>query len=158
MRKSVCFILVFTFATGSSAMCQQNELLHQLQQLKGFWKTEIKGKIIFESWKLIDDHEMWGMSYTIKNTDTIIFEQTRIVDRDNQLSYLAKVRSQNNGQEVAFKLISSVNKTFIFENPEHDFPQRVAYQFISADSVHAWIDGKYRGKQMKEDYYYARQE
>src|SRR5882724_7047092 len=153
MIRLTCFILILSFCVGPFAMGQHIELFNQLQQLNGVWKTEVKGKTIFESWKLINDHEMSGMSYRIKNTDTVVFEQTRIVYRDSQLFYIAKVKNQNDGQEVAFKLISSTNKTFIFENPEHDFPQRVAYQFISADSVHAWIDGKYRGKEMKEDYY-----
>jgi hypothetical protein len=29
----------------------------------------------------------------------------------------------------------------VFENPEHDFPKRIGYRLVSADSLEAWVDG-----------------
>lgn len=153
----IFFFLLQTVFFFSAVNQQQNEdIFDQLRQLKGTWKTMVNGKTIFETWNLQSEIEMSGMSYKLNNSDTVIFERTRIVRHNKQISYIAKVANQNQGKEVVFKLVSSFNKTFIFENPEHDFPQRVAYQFTSSDSVHAWIDGKYEGKENREDYYYWR--
>ena len=128
----------------------------QLEPLAGTWKMQAGKKTIYESWKKVNDHEMHGMSYKLSGTDTTIFEQVKLLQKDNAINYIATVKGQNNGQGVAFTLTTSANNTFIFENPAHDFPQRVAYQFISRDSIHAWIDGKNNGKELKEDYYYSR--
>jgi len=157
MPKSFFLVLIICFGCFFIAVGQENKPFNELKQLQGVWKTEVGGKTVYESWKMISDHEMEGMSYKITNADTIIFEQTRIVEQHHKLDYLARVKNQNQGKEVAFKLVSSANKIFIFENPEHDFPQRVVYQLISNDSLHAWIDGKYQGRATKEDYYYSRQ-
>jgi len=147
------FLLMFSIFTATG---QEDKPLIQLKLLNGVWNTAINGKTIYESWKTVNPKLMTGMSYSIRGADTIVFEQTKIVDENNQVAYLARARNQNQGREVSFKLISSANKTFIFENPEHDFPQRVIYQLVSADSLHAWIEGKYQGKGSREDYYYRR--
>ena len=150
------FLISIFLISSLIATCQENSIIKQLQQLNGLWKTGTAEKTIYESWQTISDMEMDGKSYKIKATDTIIFEQTKIVEKNNEVNYIAKVSNQNGGKEVPFKLISSANQTFIFENPEHDFPQRVIYQLVSKDSLHAWIEGKYKGKDGREDYYYAR--
>lgn len=33
------------------------------------------------------------------------------------------------GAPVAFKMVSSTNQQFVFENPQHDFPKRIVYHF-----------------------------
>ncbi|MBS1598625.1 MAG: hypothetical protein JST75_10410 [Bacteroidetes bacterium] len=156
MTKFLFFVFALNLMIISISSGQQNNSFDQLQQLGGVWKTEIKGKTIYERWTKISDNELSGKSYMLKNNDTIVFEATRIVNINNELYYIARVRNQNQGQEVSFKLVSSSNKTFVFENPDHDFPQRVAYQFTATDSLHAWIDGNQAGKFSKEDYYYKR--
>jgi len=139
----------------TAAVCQSG-ILNQLGPLKGTWQAEVHGKMIYETWRSDGNEELTGMSYKLNAKDTTVFEKTKIVNRNNKLSYIAKVSNQNEGKDVAFKLVSASNKTFVFENPEHDFPQRVVYQFLSVDSLHAWIEGKYKGKLEKEDYYYQR--
>jgi hypothetical protein len=29
----------------------------------------------------------------------------------------------------------------VFENPQHDFPQKIGYQRVSPDALLAWIEG-----------------
>jgi hypothetical protein len=53
-------------------------------------------------------------------------------------------------------MISSDSNNFIFENKEHDFPQRIIYHIVNKDSVHAWIEGTHDGKAGREDYFFAR--
>ena len=44
----------------------------------------------------------------------------------------------------------------VFENKEHDFPQRVGYRRLGADSVLAWIDGTSNGKAQRFEFPYRR--
>src|ERR1700749_2584045 len=124
MIKKLVLVLILHFVAICAAVCQP-EALNQLAGLKGTWKADIKGKIIYETWRPGVGDELSGMSYKLNGKDTIVFEHTRIVNRNNQLSYVARVTKQNEGKEVGFRLVSSSNKTFVFENLEHDFPQRV---------------------------------
>jgi hypothetical protein len=66
------------------------------------------------------------------------------------------VSNQNNQQPVYFKLISKEDGRYIFENKEHDFPQRVIYHLVSNDAVHARIEGVRNGQERGSDFKYSR--
>ena len=63
------------------------------------------------------------------------------------------MRNQNNGNAINFKLISSKNNNYIFENKKHDFPQRIGYSHVNFDTLHAWIEGFSKGKNKKEKFF-----
>jgi hypothetical protein len=46
--------------------------------------------------------------------------------------------------------------TAIFENPEHDFPQRVGYRLDKPDALVAWIEGTSKGQPRRVEFSYAR--
>jgi hypothetical protein len=46
--------------------------------------------------------------------------------------------------------------TVVFENPEHDFPQRVGYKRNGSDALDAWIEGRANGKSRRVDFSYQR--
>jgi hypothetical protein len=46
--------------------------------------------------------------------------------------------------------------TVVFENPEHDFPQRVGYKRNGSDALDAWIEGQANGKSRRVDFSYQR--
>jgi hypothetical protein len=54
-----------------------------------------------------------------------------------------------------FTSASVSESTVIFENPTHDYPQRVGYQ-RDGDSLLAWIDGTANGKSRRVDFPYRR--
>ena len=74
----------------------------------------------------------------------------------NDLFYIPTVDNQNNQQSVSFKLISDNNRSYVFENMEHDFPQRIIYSHPQPDSLHARIEGDVNGTYHKEDFLMAR--
>jgi len=53
-------------------------------------------------------------------------ERLRIVAEGAQLYYVADVAG--NPAPVRFRLVAQVGQSAVFENPQHDFPQRIAYQ------------------------------
>ncbi len=55
-------------------------------------------------------------------------------------------------QEASFRLIRLTEQEAIFENAEHDFPQRIGYRFESGGKLTAWIEGTINGKDKKIDF------
>ena len=96
------------------------------------------------------------MSYMLNGKDSSVFERTTITKEGADLYFTAVATNQNNGASVRFKLANTIGKYYIFENPQHDFPQRVIYEFVTTDSIHARIEGKQNGKASSEDFYYSR--
>ncbi len=70
----------------------------------------------------------------------------RIVEDDSGIYYISK--PSENKEETSFKLIKLSSNEVIFENPEHDFPQRIMYRLEKDKSLFARIEGKNNGKEM----------
>jgi len=96
--------------------------------LQGTWKME--NKEIFEHWDLLNDNSLKGFSYSLKNGQMTISEYLDISRNKNEIIYTAAVLNQNQGKGINFRLTKSDN-LFIFENPGHDFPQKIIYQKLS---------------------------
>jgi hypothetical protein len=90
---------------------------------------------------------MSGLSYEIRNNDTVSFETIRLELINDEIFYIPNVRNQNQGKQVRFKLIS-FDDTAVFENKKHDFPQRIYYS-IKDDMLEAAIEGESNGKTKK---------
>ena len=82
---------------------------------------------------------MIGMGRTIKGGKAVDWEFMRIEQRGKDLYYLAKPKE--NAAETPFKLIRSSASEAVFENPEHDFPQRVIYRLAKSGNLEARIEG-----------------
>ena len=148
-------IAMLVFGLLTTTTCQQ-DLFAELQQLSGTWKMETKRGAIYENWRRTGTNEMKGTSFKLNGKDTVVLENVRLSKSSDGLFYIPTVSDQNDGKPVSFKMIDSKNQTFVFENKEHDFPQRIIYHLVSKDSVHAWIEGTKNGKTGRSDYYFKR--
>jgi uncharacterized protein YciI len=111
--------------------------------LQGTWKME--NKEIYEHWDKINGQTLKGISYKLRNGQMEISEYLDISGRNNQTIYTATVIKQNNGKGIEFKL-TKTGSTFIFENPDHDFPKRISYQKLSGNGIFVNVsDGKQKG-------------
>jgi hypothetical protein len=122
----------------------------------GTWVMQTKKGTVCEEWKRSHNTLLTGWSYKSEGKDTTVMEKMQLSQRGPEVYYTPTVVDQNEGKPVQFKLTEASNGQFVFSNPDHDFPQRVVYQVVSKDSIHAWIDGKYNGKDVKKDFYYKR--
>jgi hypothetical protein len=87
---------------------------------------------------------MLGMSRTIVSGKTREFEFIQIRQQENgDIFYVALPSGQN---ETWFKLVKMGEKEAVFENPEHDFPQRIIYRLENDGSLHARIEGMSKGQ------------
>lgn len=88
-----------------------------------------KGGFRLETWKQKDDVTLSGKGLKVINTDTSLLESIEIKIDQGESWYIPTVPDQNNATAIPFKLISSTVHQFVFENPQHDFPQRITYVF-----------------------------
>lgn len=155
MKVTKLFLLL-TLCVGLGAKAQ-GRLPKTLNFLDGSWTMQTsKGKII-ERWIKNADKTLKGESYRVNTKgDSVLMETLVIKKVGNDVFYCSTVNGQNDGKEVCFKLISSENKTYVFENSVHDFPQRIVYQNQGKDSLLAWIEGTKNGQTRKSEFKYKR--
>ena len=90
-----------------------------------------------------------GMSHTVVDGKTREFEFMRIVQEDNgDIFFVATPSGQ---KEARFKLINASDREVRFENPEHDFPQRIIYR-RDGESLVGRIEGTSKGKERAIDF------
>ncbi|MEP7144462.1 MAG: DUF6265 family protein [Ferruginibacter sp.] len=128
----------------------------QLYTLEGHWIMKTKNGIIGEEWTKIDSDYLQSRGYMTKGIDTITTERVALRNTTEGIFYTSTVENQNNRQPIAFRLTSSDNNTFVFENPLHDYPKRISYRFINKDSLHAWIDNGKERTEEKSAFRYSR--
>jgi hypothetical protein len=122
-----------------------------LSWLTGCWQSNKPNQTSIggERWSPLRGGMMMGVSQTVKGDRTVDFEFLRIVQDGASVLYIAKPSS--NPDETQFKLIKLANQEAVFENPAHDFPQRVIYRLKGTD-LFARIEGKNQGKEMGIDF------
>lgn len=111
------------------------ESLQRLTWLTGKWTGTETSSRFEESWTDAAGGIMVGMGKEIEKDiekDKLsFFEYLRIESRKEGVFYVA----QPFGKEpVSFKLLRMNESVAVFENKEHDFPQRITY-FKKADGV-----------------------
>lgn len=91
------------------------------------------GSSRLETWDKENRKTLSGKGISVAKGDSTVLESITLYTNQHQTWYVPVVRDQNKGQEVPFKLVSSTSDLFVFENPEHDFPQRITYHFKPLD-------------------------
>lgn len=115
--------------------------------LIGAWHGQSKDAMNYEVWKEDNDSTLSGRSYSINiDGDTVSSEFIKLVQRNDELVYIPTVPGQNKGIPIEFKLTFINRHKMIFENPEHDFPQMITYEYLSTDSLVAEISGGVGGE------------
>lgn len=124
----------------------------------GSWEMKTaKGKIV-EQWVQNSNQLLSGKSYSVNNEgDSVLTETLQIRKIGKELFYCSTVANQNEGKKVCFKLVSTKDKIYIFENKEHDFPQKIVYHNQGNKEMLAWIEGELNGKIRKSEFRYKRQ-
>ncbi|GAO42229.1 DUF6265 family protein [Flavihumibacter petaseus] len=148
---------IFSLAVLISFLLPQDKKnFQQLMALEGRWQRQGVEAPGFEEWKKADDQQLSGRSYLLKGEDTVVTETVKLSRRNGQIVYVATAANQNDNKPTAFFLVSAEKKIFVFENNDHDFPKRVIYHLVSADSLHAWIDGGALAPEKRVDYYFRK--
>lgn len=117
---------------------QQSSLLDRAAWLAGCWELRATNRLTHEMWMPPAGTSMMGSSRTTSSTATREFEHLRISVDGQQLVYTAIPSGQ---RETAFRSTHLSDTALVFENLQHDFPQRIIYRKRGADSVIARVEG-----------------
>jgi len=153
MKTGTKFLIAFV---GLAVLCawttKQTSDITKAEWLIGTWENKTQRGSIYETWSKTNDNEYSGMSYIIKEKDTVVFENIRLVQEQDGLFYIPTVKNQNYGLPVRFTAKTISESQLVFENPKHDFPQIISYTKISADSLVAEISGTKNGQERKQTF------
>jgi len=157
MKSLRAFLGVFSFLlSGFSLLAQENNFV-TFDKLCGSWKYLQKDRISSESWTQINDSLFVGFGSSVKSSgDTIFTEKLRIYRNRGNWIYAVSVANQNDAKEISFVLKPYDGATWYFENPEHDFPQKICYTLKSNDELFAWIEGKTEQGSRREYFHFER--
>ena len=126
--------------------------LDRLAWLQGCWEFTAPGRTVQENWTGPRDGSMLGMSRTVGGGKLLEYESILIREQGGRLAYEA----HPSGQPTATFLSTSVGEaSVLFENPQHDFPQKIGYR-RDGDSLLAWIEGPADGQNRRVEFPYHR--
>ena len=121
--------------------------LKKLEWLTGQWEGIMGSGLYHEEWYPDELNNLTGRAYLIKNGEITNNEKLKIHLIENDIFYTADV--SHNPAPVSFKLTEYSDKIFIFENPEHDFPQKITYEILSENNFKATVEAVNEGKTRK---------
>jgi hypothetical protein len=144
MHTLLAFLLLWGFT--------QEKLIDRAGFLKGCWERRVGTRLVEEHWMSPRGGAMLGMGRTVRGDTLIEYEHVRIFERNGRLVYAA----QPSGQAAAeFESTTIDDRSLVFANPAHDFPQRIRYR-LTGDSLWARVEGKMNGQERGVDFRYAR--
>lgn len=146
------FTIVCSLALGLLAGTARSDpfTLESLSWLSGCWERVDGEAGSGEFWTPPAGTSLFGISHTVKGGKTVAFEfmQIRRSD-DGAIELIAHPSGQST---TTFRLIEAPEHKAVFENPTHDFPQRVIYQLQDPDHLAAWIEGTDSGEFQRIDF------
>lgn len=149
---AVASLLVFV---GSSWGEAPKPAVTDLAWLAGCWEGGSPESRYEEQWMTPSGRTMLGMSRTVAGEKTVAFEFLRIHQEADGIYYTSIPSGQT---QVSFKLVKVEEGHVVFENPDHDFPQRIIYRLEKDGVLMATIEGNSKGAFKQVDFPMKREE
>ena len=140
-------------ATPMAEAGQARSSVQDLGWLAGCWSRGSGALVMEEQWMRPRGGAMLGMSRTVRRDTMVEYEHLRIIERGGKAVYVAMPSGQ---VTTEFEAATTTDSLVTFENPAHDFPQRIIYRRRGADSLIARIEGMRAGQLRTVDFPFAR--
>jgi Domain of unknown function (DUF6265) len=128
--------------------------LKNLALFSGSWICKSENFETEEFWQKPKSDLMLGLNRTVSKSGNTAFEFLRIFQQENEIFYAA---SPNGKPATLFKLTEVSDNKVVFENPEHDFPQRIIYTFQNENKMAARIDGEIDGISKHKEWIFTKE-
>jgi hypothetical protein len=148
MRTTLAAVLTLFCLSGAQAQAPANGV-DRLAWLEGRWEGENNGLSMEEHWTSVRGGALLGLHRDVKSGRMVSFEFLRIEATPEGTFYFASPRSK---PPVPFKLVESGETRAVFENRQHDFPQRILYWLDAAGALPARLEGPQGGKTVSEEW------
>lgn len=118
--------------------------------LAGCWQLERGDAVYQEMWLPVGADGTVGAAREVRGGRTVSYEFQRIVlSPEGSLSFIAQPLHQ---EATEFRMVTHGDGGLVFENPAHDFPQRIEYRLVDLNAMHARVSGTVAGRQRAVEY------
>lgn len=148
------FILGLGLSAASGLLAQEARQLSSLQWLTGCWGADGGETGSGEFWVMTEAGELLGLARTVRDGRTQRYEFMQIESEAGQLVFTAQPSCES---QTRFPLAELSEGAAVFENPDHDFPQRVSYRRVDEDRLLARVEGRENGVLRAVDFPMTRQ-
>lgn len=131
-------LLAGSALAGFRAAIPISSPIEQARWLAGCWELNRGSRTGFEMWMPPAGGVMLGASRTVAGGIVVEWERLQLSEQDGKLVYTSLPSGQT---EASFVSTTVTDSSFTVENPQHDFPQRIIYRRLGADSLIAHIEG-----------------
>ncbi|WP_294672070.1 DUF6265 family protein [uncultured Fluviicola sp.] len=128
---------------------QEKSRLEKAAWLLGSWKNSSDQGTMTETWTKDNADSYSAKTYFVIGKDTVFRELSRLEETGSNLQCVISIEGENDEKPVTFVMTKQSEQNLVFENPKHDFPNKITYQ-QKGDSVIAEISGMQKGKIEKE--------
>jgi hypothetical protein len=127
--------------------------IQRVAWLQGCWESVTPSRVVEEQWMTPRGGSMLGLGRTVKGDKLVDYEMVLLYEKGDALAYEAHPAGQ---PSATFLSTSVTDTTVVFENKEHDFPQRIGYKRSGDDSLLAWIEGTEKERMRRIEFPYTR--
>lgn len=148
------WLIIVLFLVPLLFSCNRSEIIDipvaqksNFNWLVGIWSNNEDSVLSTEEWVKVNDSLYKGTGVSVFRGDTVFLEKIVIKREGQEVYYIPDVAGEINKETSRFRLTSEIDgKNYIFENQDHDFPQKIIYNLINNDSIFATVEGIKNGK------------
>lgn len=145
--------LVALLLCGAAARADGLSDIGRLAWLEGLWVGVQDGVESEERWTPVKGGMMLGLHRDVRGDRVLFWEFLRIAADAEGIHYHAQPRS---APPVSFRLVRLGAREVSFENPAHDFPQRIDYWLDGDGRLNAKVSGHIDGQLRSESWRWRR--
>ena len=143
MNRTACLPVV-ALLMGAAHAGAQTPGVESLAWLGGCWRSEGGEAGSGEHWLPLAGQTLMGVSRTVRQGRTVDYEFMQVRQQpDGSVVFAAQPKGR---PETLFTLRPGAPREAVFENPAHDFPQRVIYRLEDGGRLRARIEGQRNGR------------
>ena len=143
------FVVVWLGA-GAAAAEPAASRIGDFAFMAGCWQGGDAQSAVEEVWMRPGGGAMMGTSRVVAGGKAVFSEFVEVAEKPTGLVMTVALGIGKPG--VSFTRIPAGADEVVFENPTHDFPQRIRYRKVAEGSVMARIEGVEKGQAKGEDY------
>jgi hypothetical protein len=114
--------------------------LDRLAWMVGSWAADGGGTYVEEHWTPARGNTMLAVARTTRGPRTVFYEFLRIEQTGDAITYHGAPKGRH--PATPFQMTEVSADKVVFENPQHDFPQRITYWRDGPDGMGAKVEGK----------------
>ena len=154
MKPFITLAAVLILGSAWAATDAEPDRIEDLDWLAGCWAAAGGEPGSVEQWTRPAGGTMLGVNRTVRNGRTVAHEFIRIHETgEGSLEFVANPSGQAG---AAFGLVHLSGDEVVFENPDHDFPQRIIYRLKEGGVLQARIEGTVDGTARGVDFPFRR--